>query len=250
MILKLLVLTNDRYLEKLIAENERLRNSDVAASSAPASEATVPNDVHESPDGSQVLQNPLFKERPWFHNVSSLDMPIHIGEATDAAFATRFRQTLGTVCTSHLPRTSYSADIPSPTLAESQYRWPSPARARFLVKVAVSTVCRYYHIVRKSAIRESLEIAIKNEGRGDRFAISRLLALFALGEVYSARIAGQGASFPGLTYFLQAKSKLDIPAERPQSGSIEIMLLFVSILAIISCVYTYQSDRSAYTRTR
>lgn len=226
-----MLLTQHRYLEKVLHENERLRNTNAVASSATPSVPTSPNEIHDPTDASQVLQNPLFKERPWFHNVSSLDMPIHIGEATDAAFATRFRQTLGTVCTSHLPRTSYSADVPSLTLTDSQYRWPSPARARFLVKVAFSTVCRYYHIVRKSAIRESLETAIKNEGSGDRIAISKLLALFALGEAYSARIAGQGDSFPGLTYFLQAKSMVEIPAERPQSGSIETMLLFVSIPA-------------------
>jgi hypothetical protein len=181
-------------------------------------------------NGNDTLQNPLFDERPWFHTVSSSDIPIHIGEAADAAFATRFRQTLATVYTSHLPRMSYVPDAPLTMLSASQYRWPSPARARFLIKVALSTVCRYFHIIRKSVVQENLEGAINSNGNGDRLIIGKLLALFALGEVYSAKTAAQEAIFPGVAYFAQARSLVSEPMERPQLDSVEVALLLVSIL--------------------
>jgi hypothetical protein len=105
--------------------------------------------------------------------------------------------------------------------------WPSPARARFLVKVALSTVCQYYHIVRKSQVTRILEDAIKNNGNGNRVVICKLLALFALGEVYSAKHASMDAAFPGLAYFAQARRMISIPAERPQMDTIEVTLLLV-----------------------
>lgn len=212
-----------RSLKALIEENNRLRNT-TAEDEEPSSA------VHSGTgDSNDTLQNPLFDERPWFHTVSSSDIPIHIDEAADAAFATRFRQTLATVHASHLPRMSYVPDAPLTILSGSQYRWPSPARARFLIKVAFSTVCRYFHIIRKSVVQQNLEAAINSNGNGDRLMIGKLLALFALGEVYSARTTAQEAIFPGFSYFTQAKGLVGGPIERPQLDSVEVSLLLVSI---------------------
>ncbi|CAN9341909.1 unnamed protein product [Alternaria sp. RS040] len=111
--------------------------------------------------------------------------------------------------------------------SQAPFSWPSPARARFLVKVALSTVCQYYHIVRKSQVTRILEDAIKNNGNGNRVVICKLLALFALGEVYSAKHASMDAAFPGLAYFAQARRMISIPAERPQMDTIEVTLLLV-----------------------
>jgi hypothetical protein len=111
--------------------------------------------------------------------------------------------------------------------SQAPFNWPSPARARFLVKVALSTVCQYYHIVRKSQVTRILEDAIKNNGNGNRVVICKLLALFALGEVYSAKHASMDAVFPGLAYFAQARRMISIPAERPQMDTIEVTLLLV-----------------------
>lgn len=212
-----------RSLEALIEENDRLRNNSVTEGEP--SSAVLSN----TGNSNDTLQNPLLDRRPWFHTVSSSDITIHIGEAADAAFATRFRQTLATVHTSHLPRMSYVPDAPLMMLSASQYRWPTPARARFLVKVAFSTVCRYFHVIRRSVVQQNLEAAINSNGNGDRLIIGKLLALFALGEVYSAKTAAQEATFPGVAYFAQARCLVSEPMERPQLDSVEAVLLLVSI---------------------
>lgn len=187
-------------------------------------------------DNQEAVQNPLVADRPhgWFMPLSSLDIPIHISEAADAAFATRFREILASQST-HIPRTSYLRDEALMTLSESQPTWPTPARARFLVKVALSTVCQYYHIVLKSSITEDLERTINGAGAVDKLLSAKLLALFALGEVYSTRVAAKEASFPGLTYFTQACKLATIPAERPTTHAVEVALLLV--------LYSYNLNR-------
>ena len=215
---------SEQYVEELLKEIERLRSSaSDSAQTAPPVEEVLDSStaVHEA------VRNPLLEEGPWFHAVSSEHVPIHVGEAADAAFATRFRQTLAVGNTKHLPRMSHVKDDSLVLLSGAPFSWPSPARARFLVKVALSTICQYYHIVRKSQVTRILEEAIKNNGNGDRLVICKLLALFALGEVYSAKHASTETAFPGLAYFAQARKMISIPAERPQMDTIEVALLLV-----------------------
>lgn len=195
---------------------------------SPDPHPTSPTNVTASTTNQEATQNPLIEDRAWFHPVSSLESPIHVGEASDSAYCTRFRQTVGTVCTNHLPRISFIKDEFLTALPETEYPWPTPARARFLVKVALNTICRYYHIVRKSVVLETLEEAVRQQGRGDTLKIARLLALFALGEAYSARSADQQSSFPGVMFFKQSKAMISIPSERPQVDSVEVILLLVS----------------------
>lgn len=183
--------------------------------------------AREDSEAQETARNPLIEERSWFHGVSTVDLPILIGEAADGAYATRFRQTVATVCTNHLLRTSFVPDAKLDLLSENKIPWPSAARARFLVKVALNTVCRYYHMVLKSAVLGCLEEAIRNGGGGDRLTICKLLALFAIGEAYSARSVDQQSGYPGLTYFSQARKMASIPVERPDYNDIEVMLLFV-----------------------
>lgn len=84
-------------------------------------------------------------------------------------------------------------------------------------------------MIRKSVVSESMEVAIKNGGQGDRLVIGKLLALFALSEAYSAKAAIQGATAPGLAYFVQARRLVGISVERPQLDIVETTLLPVSI---------------------
>lgn len=168
-------------------------------------------------------------------------MPIHISEAADAAFATRFRQTLDKVDTKHIPRMNYVTDEHILGLSDLHCPWPTPARARFLVKVALNTVCSYFHIVRKSAILETLEVAIQRQGDGERLHISRLFIVFALGELYSTKVSATQSSFPGLQYFAKARRMVCVPAERPRLDTLEIVLLLV--------IYSFALNRrhSAYS---
>lgn len=213
-----------RYVKDLLRENERLRNASLNAPSGSVGPCQA-----QITESQETVQNPLVEDRPqgWFFPMSSLDMPIHISEAADAAFATRFREAL-TPQSTHIPRTSYVRDDALILLAESQFSWPAPARARFLVKVALDTVCQYYHIVLKSAVLDALEKTIKNVNDSERLIRCKLLALFALGEAYSSRVATQEATFPGLQYFAQARRMVSIPAERPTMHTVEIALLLVS----------------------
>lgn len=215
---------NARYVDSLLQEIEALRDSR-ARPGTPDGSSLVPDatDTH----GTQITRNPLIEEQPWFQSMPSLDGPIHIGEASDSGFATRFRQTVANVYTDHLPRTSFVRDGTIMALSESDFKWPSPARARFLVEVALNTVGRYYHIVRKSVVLKSLEEAIIQKGKGDGLKISKLMALFALGEAYSARSVGEPLAFPGLAYFAHSKKMVSIPSERPQIDTIEVALLLV-----------------------
>ncbi|KAF2189095.1 hypothetical protein K469DRAFT_737342 [Zopfia rhizophila CBS 207.26] len=216
------------YIQELLRENERLRERKDGIDTAvqgirrPTATAIPPR---QEVDNNDSPLNPLLDERPWFFPMSSLGTPIYIGEAADAAFATRFRQALSGASHKHIPRTQFVSDERLMLLSNSSFPWLSPTRARFLVKVALQTVCRYYHVVRQSVVLESLENAIQNSTGCDRLSISRLWALFALGEVYSARSA-HAESFPGLAYFAQATKGLPVPSERPKIESIETLLLF------------------------
>lgn len=156
-----------------------------------------------------------------------LHTPVLIGEASDAAFATRFRQAISEPGHSHIPRVNYAADDRLLTLSDADCPWPIPSRARLLVNVALKYVSRCYHIVRKSQILEGLEQTIQNPHSTDSLLKSKLWALFAIGEMYSTRTAAKEKNFPGMCYFARATRILRIISERPRIDAIEIRLLLV-----------------------
>lgn len=179
-------------------------------------------------EDQEAVQNPLLESRPWFLPVASLPMPIHVGEAADAAFATRFRQTVADEASIHFPRMSYISDEVIMQTAEQDCPWPSPARARFLVRVALDTICRCYHMVLRSEVFETLEQSIRDLSSCDRLTICKLYVLFALGEVYSTKTAAAETSFPGLAYFASSRRMVSVPAERSGLINVEVCLLLVS----------------------
>ncbi|KAK1958843.1 fungal-specific transcription factor domain-containing protein [Colletotrichum sublineola] len=154
--------------------------------------------------------------------------PILIGEASDAAFATRFRQAISTAEHSHIPRVNYATDERLLTLSDTECPWPSPSRARLLVGVALRYVSRFYHIVRKSLILDSLEQTLRNPAESDALLKSKLWALFAIGAMYSTRSATSEKNFPGMAYFARATRVLRIVSERPRIDVVELRLLLVA----------------------
>ncbi|KAE9972638.1 hypothetical protein BLS_003935 [Venturia inaequalis] len=226
------------YIEQLLKENEQLREGNIPA---PISVENPAQEVREVPSSAtqtvaqDTAQNPLLGDRPWFIPVASLEMPIHIDLAADAAFATRFRQTLSNEDIKHIPRMNFVSDDVISALSDLDCPWPAPARARFLVKVAMNTVCRFFHMVRRSQVTRSLEAAISAQGNAGRLAASKLFVLFALGELYSTKVAPPDGSFPGLLYFAHARRNVTIPAERPQLDTMEITLLL--------SLYSYNLNR-------
>lgn len=160
-------------------------------------------------------------------------MPIHVGEAADAAFATRFRQALSGAPVDHIPRTDYAMDKDLLMLAEADCAWPSPARARFLLETSLHAVCSCYHIVRKSTTRRDLDLALRGESSHGSLTTCRLWALFALGVVHSTKVPSHGHSFPGLAYFAQASRLLRFLSERPGIEYMEVLLLLVSFASLL-----------------
>ncbi|KAK2054377.1 fungal-specific transcription factor domain-containing protein [Colletotrichum caudatum] len=185
-----MVKVSQRYIDDLIAENRRLRNNSDAATQASA-DALLPEitvaPAKEMTDSAIAIPPPSLDERPWFFDMNIPHTPILIGEASDAAFATRFRQAISTVEHSHIPRVNYATDERLLTLSDTDCPWPSPARARLLVGVALRYVSHCYHIVRKSLIMDTLEQTLRNPAESDSLLKSKLWALFAIGAMYSTR---------------------------------------------------------------
>ncbi|KAG8356141.1 hypothetical protein FVEN_g6006 [Fusarium venenatum] len=221
-----LVKVSQQYIDDLVAENERLRNQN--ADPKPHPETTI-SDV-AIPSTNQIeapstLQGTLLEERPWFFDMNVLHTPVLIGEASDAAFATRFRQAISEPGHSHIPRVNYAPDETLLALSDEDCPWPIPSRARLLVNVALKYVSRSYYIVRKSQILEGLEQTILNPHSTDSLLKSKLWVLFAIGEMYSTRTAAKDRNFPGMAYFARATRILRIISERPRIDAIEIRLL-------------------------
>lgn len=176
---------------------------------------------------TEGVRNPLLDEHPWFFTVTP-EMPILVGEASDAAFATRIRQELLGKTQCHYPRTQNVRDETLCSLWHSENAWPTPSRARFLLKVVFSTVCRRYYLTRKSTTLRLLEQAISAPAQCDTLSICKLHALFALGEAYSTRICQSGNEFPGIMYYASATRILGVFSEQPRIDCVEVMLSLVS----------------------
>ncbi|KAL4792174.1 fungal-specific transcription factor domain-containing protein [Aspergillus venezuelensis] len=205
------VKVSEQYLENLIAENQRLRGS---AADVTAGDSTV---------GS--TKDPVLSDSPWFINADALHTPILVAEASDSAFATRFRQAMSDGQHGHLPRVDFPADEQLLVLSDAECAWPSAARARLLVGAAVNGLGRCYHIVRRSSTLRELETVIQSDQSPSSLIKSKLWGLFAIGEMYATRSAIGGKAFPGLHYFSKAMNILRIVSERPSVEMIEVQLI-------------------------
>ena len=214
-------------MDELLNENQRLRKGDSIFRQGETSRNLAPTPGPPAADNSEAARNPLLEERPWFAPMTALEMPIHIGEAADAAFATRFRQALSDVPVDHIPRTDYAMDKDLLMLSEAECTWPSPARAKFLLETSMLSLGQHYHIVRKSVVWKDLDLTFRGESSHDSLITCRLWALFALGVLYSTRVPSHGHRFPGLAYFAQASRLLRFLSERPRIAHMEVLLLLV-----------------------
>lgn len=201
-----------RYIEDLVSENQRLRSS----SSGPLNE-----------DSNSLEKAPVVAEAPWFVNADALHTPILVAEASDSAFATRFRQAMSSAQHGHLPRVNFPSDEQLLTLSDKPCPWPTPARARLLVRAAVSGLGRCYHIVRRSSILQDVESSIQNHSQTGLIMKSKVWAVFAVGEMYTTRTSASERTFPGLHYFCRATNVIRMVSERPSVDMVEIQLLLV-----------------------
>lgn len=222
------------YVEHVLEENQRLR-ARVGLNRRPDNVAVTAesSDLDESDDivsNHEPHRNPLFTEGPWFQPLKSSRIPILIGEAADAAFATRFRQVMASPATapSHIPRVSYPDFNQIEALSNLECPRPSPVQARFLLHSALSMIDACHHIVRRSVEETLLERYLHDPRSVDLFSECKILALFALGEIHANRHCDTVSQTPGLLFFSHAMRAHGRLLERPSIECVEADLLLVS----------------------
>lgn len=182
---------------------------------------------NDHPDASaeQILE-----EIDWFAHTRTSDTPIWIGEISDAAFATRFRQfALSSQTPSHIPRTQFASDDVLRLLATTNPAWPTPPRARLLVQTALQFLWHSYHVVRRSDILSALNTFCSAQSNTGSSPITKakIYAMFALGELRSSKCLSSSKGLPGLAYFAVASDAIRVINERPQLDVIETTLILV-----------------------
>ncbi|KAI5459024.1 fungal-specific transcription factor domain-containing protein [Mariannaea sp. PMI_226] len=225
-------------LDRLLQENEELRARQTHLESRRAKDTTTPwhptsisNDEGET-SGTQILE-----QSDWFTHTKTSDTPIWIGEISDAAFATRFRQFACCSQTpSHIPRTQFASDDTISALAISTPAGPSPARAKLLVETALQFLRHSYHIVRRSEVLSMLNTGYLDQSNPS--ARAKMWALFAIGELRLGRCLSSSNELPGLAYFAVASDAMRMLNERPQLDVIETILLL-----ILSALYSLEANR-------
>lgn len=183
-----------------------------------------------------LIQGPELASTPWFISMADPHTPILLAEASDSAFATRFRQAMSDSEHSHLPRVHYPPEDQLLALSDSPCTWPSPPQARLLVNAAIKCLGRWHHIVRRSVILEELEQSLQYPRSMGCLLQSKFWVLFAIGKMYSTRTSAAPKSFPGLEYFGKATKVLRIISERPTVEMVETWLLLVCRLYGCSCI--------------
>ncbi|KAJ6098570.1 hypothetical protein N7467_000105 [Penicillium canescens] len=219
---------HESYIDELAAENQRLRDQ-LSQSSGflTPREDSVPDQDITGPAADTDVQNPMLGERAWFQPYDPSSPPIHIGEAACTAFATRLRKVLTkSDTTTHMPRTQYTPESTLMKIRNPAIQWPSLPQARLLIQIVFSQVSRVYHLVLRKSTIDQLEDAYRDGNFDDPVLTCKLFALFALGEVYSARSNSTlECNVPGAAYYVNAMTLIPILPERPSLTHIETLLL-------------------------
>ncbi|KAL9487798.1 hypothetical protein ACSS6W_000075 [Trichoderma asperelloides] len=216
------------YIDELIEENQRLRHR---ASQSGSPIDTQDNDTLQISHGADLrdeassIDVPESAATPWFIDMAVPHTPILLSEASDSAFATRFRQAMSDSEHSHLPRVNFPADDHLLALGDAACAWPNPSQARLLVNAAFKCLGRCHHIVSRSAVLEELERSLQYPRSIGFLLQSKLWVLFAIGKMYATRISAACKTFPGLEYFARAIKILRVTSERPTLEMVETWLL-------------------------
>ncbi|KAJ5088337.1 Major facilitator superfamily domain general substrate transporter [Penicillium angulare] len=226
------VKVSEKYLDQLMAENQRLKEQSVTSADAteaqdpPHTERTVSRPA-EAPDATSI-QNPLIGDRAWFHRYDPSSPPIYVGEAACSAFATRFRRFLtGNNATAHITRTQWTREETIVAAAnEADAEWPSLHHARLLVRIAIHQIGYLYHLMMRKATLDKLEEIYQTGNFYCATNKCKFFALFAFGQAYSIRSEStSGSRVPGIAYFAKAMSLVQILPERTSITHLETLLL-------------------------
>lgn len=222
------------FLDHLLQENEELRAQIHPESAQPRNPDGPSQPAPTSSNHQHVTEEKILEEIDWFAQTRTSDTPIWIGEISDAAFATRFRQFASSSQTpSHIPRTQFASDDDLRLLVSTSPSWPTPPRARLLVQTALKFLRYSYHVVRRSEVLSVLDVFCSDPGNAalGPVAKARMWALFALGELRSSKCLSSSKRLPGLAYFAIASDTVRLINERPQLDVIETTLILVGSLA-------------------
>ncbi|CAG8186528.1 unnamed protein product [Penicillium olsonii] len=237
------VKVHESYIEELAAENQRLRDqlsqspANLTPRGDPEAQGMQPSfaipvipahsniDITEPAD--RHVQNPMLGEKAWFQPYDPSLPPIHVCEAACTAFATRIRGVLTkSDTTSHIPRTQYTGESTLMSMRNPAIQWPTLPQARLLIQVVFSQVTRVYHVVLRKSTLDQLEDAYRKADFNDPVLTCKFFALFALGEVYSARSnSSSDCKVPGVAYYVNAIMLIPILPERPSLAHIESLLV-------------------------
>ncbi|KAJ4056741.1 hypothetical protein NW758_001168 [Fusarium oxysporum] len=219
---------NQSLLDRLLQENEELRAQIHPESPQPRNTDVPWQPALTSNDHQDAAEEKILDEIDWFAHTRTSDTPIWIGEISDAAFATRFRQFASSSQTpSHIPRTQFASDDDLRLLVTTNPAWPTPTRARLLVQTALKFLQCSYHVVRRSEILSALNTFCLDPSNAGLSPImkSKMWALFALGELRSSKCLSSSKRLPGLAYFAVASDTVRMINERPQLDVIETTLI-------------------------
>ncbi|KAF5687779.1 transcriptional regulatory [Fusarium denticulatum] len=225
-------------LDRLLQENEELRAQIHPESPQPRNIEATWQLASTSNDHQNGAEEKILEEIDWFAHTRASDTPIWIGEISDAAFATRFRQFASSSQTpSHIPRTQFPSDDDLRLLVTENPAWPTPLRARLLVQAALKFLRCSYHVVRHSEVLSALNTFCSDPSNAGISPImkSKMWALFALGELRSSKCLSSSKRLPGLAYFAVASDTVRIINERPQLDVIETTLILT--------IYSLEANR-------
>ncbi|KXH61543.1 fungal specific transcription factor [Colletotrichum salicis] len=192
-----------------------------------------PIDLQPEPsaESAETETSPAISIDPRFDSLNFFRSPVLIGEAADAAFATRFRQVITDPSAPepiHVLRLDYASNEFMMSLADVKKPWSGPYRARFLLEAAMKYIGRSYHIVKARAMTESWKQNSHDASQEGITLRCRTWALFAIGELYISKSTGVHG-FPGMAYFAQASKALGYLDERPEVDSVELYLLLFQL---------------------
>lgn len=221
------------FLDRVLQENEELRAQIHPESPQPRNTDGPSQPAPTSNNHQHATEEKILEEIDWFAQTRTSDTPIWIGEISDAAFATRFRQFASSSQTpSHIPRTQFASDDDLRLLVSTNPAWPTPPRARLLVQTALKFLRYSYHVVRRSEVLSVLDTFCSDPSNAafGTVAKAKMCALFALGELRSSKCLGSSKRLPGLAYFAIASDTVRLINERPQLDVIETTLILVGSL--------------------
>ncbi|OGM43802.1 hypothetical protein ABOM_007583 [Aspergillus bombycis] len=218
------------YLRRLEADSKRLQ---CLLKDEHSKEQRVESALdHESDTLSQEehgIVNPLFETQTERTRDKQTE-PGFTGEASCIAFGDRLLQcikkdpTPSSATLSHYHPTTTANQI----LDDNEYTLPDRAQAKLLINVAWRFIGNDHHLFLKVSFMREVEAVYQKALKPTALWLCKLLALLALGELYTNRRKFNDTQrIPGTNYYLQALNMLHDTYEEAGLLHVEVLILVV-----------------------